>query len=230
MIGAVGIGHGLRVFVAGITAGCFGAVGALLAYWQPVAGSAAVLLAVLMTGVAAFPLLAIRLGRLPMPVLTPDDPSRPDRARVFAAVVRSDELVTGMLLGHAVATLGAAVLLVRDGGAAGRILVVVAAVGFLLRARLFPAVRQRLPLLVAGGGAAALLLLGAGGVPRLAVVGALVGVALVAVLAGTAYRRRPPGPYLGRAADFLDALCVVAAIPIACAVLGLYGRMRGLIG
>src|SRR2546421_3971649 len=230
MIGAVGIGHGLRVFVAGITAGCFGASGALLAYWQPVAGAAAVVLAVLMTGVAAFPLLAIRLGRLPMPVLTPDDPGRPDRARVFAAVVRSDELVTGMLLGHAVATLGAAVLLVRAGGAAGRVLVGVAAVGFLLRARPVPTVRQRLPLLVAGGGAAALLLLGAGGVPRLAVVGALVGVALVAVLAGTAYRRRPPGPYLGRAADFLDALCVVAAIPIACAVLGLYGRMRGLIG
>jgi type VII secretion integral membrane protein EccD len=229
MVGAVGVGHGLRVFVGGITTGCFGAFGALLAYWLPVAGAAAVVLAVLTTGVAAFPLLAIRLGRLPMPVLTPDDPSRPDRARVFAAVVRSDELVTGMLLGHAVATLGAATLLVRDGGAAGRVLVEIAAVGFLLRARLFPAVRQRVPLLVAGGGAAALLLAGTDGVPRLAIVGVLVGIALFAVLAGTAYRRRPPGPYLSRAADFLDALCVVAVIPVACAVLGLYGRMRGLI-
>jgi len=230
MIGAVGVGHGLRVFVAGITAGCFGAAGALLAYWQPVAGAAAVVLAALTTAVAAFPLLAIRLGRLPMPVLTPDDRARPDRARVFAAVVRSDELVTGMLLGHAVTTLGASVLLVRGGGVAGRVLVMVAAVGFLLRARLFPTVRQRLPLLVAGGGAAALLLLSADSLPRLAIVGALVGVALVAALAGAAYRRRLPGPYLGRAADFLDALCVVTVIPVACAVLGLYGRMRGLIG
>jgi type VII secretion integral membrane protein EccD len=230
MVGAVGVGYGSRVFVAGITAGCFAAFGALVAYWQPVAGAAAVVLAVLMTGVAAFPLLAIRLGRLPMPVLTPDDPSRPDRARVFAAVVRSDELVTGMLFGHAAATLGAAALLVRGGGVAGRLLVAVAAVGFLVRARLFPAVRQRVALLLAGGGAAALLLVSAGGVPRLAIVGVLAGLALVAVVAGTAYRRRAPGPYLGRAADILDALCVVAAIPAACAVLGLYARMRGLIG
>jgi type VII secretion integral membrane protein EccD len=230
MVGAVGVGYGSRVFVAGVSAGCLAAFGALVAYWQPAAGAAAVVMAVLMTGVAAFPLLAIRLGRLPMPVLTPDDPSRPDRARVFAAVVRSDELVTGMLFGHAAATLGAAALLVGGGGVAGRLLVAVAAVGFLVRARLFPAVRQRVPLLVAGGGAAALLLVSAGGVPRLVIVGVLAGLALIAVLAGTAYRRRAPGPYLGRAADILDALCVVAAIPVACAVLGLYGRMRGLIG
>ncbi|OLE26970.1 MAG: type VII secretion integral membrane protein EccD [Actinobacteria bacterium 13_1_20CM_3_71_11] len=202
MIGAVGVGHGSRVFVAGVTAGCFAAFGALVAYRQPAPGAAAVVLAVLMTGVAAFPLLAIRLGRL----------------------------VTGMLLGHAVATLGAAAVLVRGGGVAGRLLVAVAAAGFLVRARLFPTVRQRVPLLAAGGGAAALLLVSAGGVPRLAIVGALAGLALVAVLAGTAYRRRAPGPYLGRAADILDALCVVAAIPVACAVLGLYGRMRGLMG
>jgi type VII secretion integral membrane protein EccD len=231
MIGAVGVGHGLRVFVAGITAGCFGALGALLAYWQPVAGAAAVVLATLITGVAAFPLLAIRLGRLPMPVVPPQEEVRPDRARVFAAVIRTDELVTGMLLGHAVATLGAAALLVGGaGGVAGRILVAVAAVGLLVRARLFPTVRQRLPLLAGGAGGVALLILGSTGLPRLAIAGVLTGAGLVAVLAGATYRRRAPGPYLGRAADLLDALCVVGVIPVACAVLGLYGRMRGLIG
>jgi amino acid transporter len=59
---------------------------------------------------------------------------------------------------------------------------------------------------------------------------ALVLVALLLVVAGAAYRRRTPGPYLGRAADILDALCVVSVIPAACAVLGLYGLVRDLAG
>jgi multisubunit Na+/H+ antiporter MnhB subunit len=64
----------------------------------------------------------------------------------------------------------------------------------------------------------------------LALVGALV-IAIAAVLvalAGARYAQRSPSPYLGRAADVLDALCVVSVLPIACAVLGLYGRVRGL--
>jgi hypothetical protein len=109
--------------------------------------------------------------------------------------------------------------------------VAVCSAGFLLRARLFPAVRQRLPLLVSGAGPAAILAVALlATAPRLVAAGGLVGLALLAVVTGTAYGRRAPGPYLGRAADILDALCVVAVIPIACAVLGLYGRMRGLVG
>ena len=229
-LAGVGVGRGLRIFVAGATAGCLGAGSALIAYRFTAAGSAAIVLAVLVTGIAAVPLLAIRLGRLPMPVLTPG-PERPDRAKVFAAVVRTDEMLTGMLIGHAVAVLGTTAVLARSGGAAGRVLVAVAALGFLLRARLFPSVRQRLPLLVAGAGAGAALLAAVlGSMPVLALTGGLVAVAVLAVAAGAVYRRRPAGPYLGRAADLLDALCVIAVIPAACAVLGLYGRMRGLIG
>jgi hypothetical protein len=185
---------------------------------------------VLVTGIAVYPLLAIRLGRLPLPVLTPDEDVRPDRATVYAAVVRTDELVTGMLFGHAAAALCASGVVAWAGGVAGRLLVAVAALGFLLRARLFPTVRQRVPLLVAGFGGGLTLLGYAGAVPRLVTTGALVGLGLLAVLAGASYRRRAPGPYLGRAADILDALCVTSVIPIACAVLGLYARMRNLIG
>jgi len=52
----------------------------------------------------------------------------------------------------------------------------------------------------------------------------------VVVAAGATYSKREPGPYLGRAADILDTLMVVAVVPVACAVLGLYGRARGLVG
>jgi hypothetical protein len=50
------------------------------------------------------------------------------------------------------------------------------------------------------------------------------------VAAGVAYSTRAPSPRLGRYADLLDILLIVAVVPIACAVLGLYGYARGLAG
>jgi hypothetical protein len=49
--------------------------------------------------------------------------------------------------------------------------------------------------------------------------------ALATVAAGATYSRRPPSPYLGRAADLLDTLVVVSVIPVACAVVGLYSAV-----
>src|SRR6185437_6457069 len=117
------------------------------------AGAAAALLAGLVAGVAAVPLVAIRLGRLPMPSLdlpAAGQPGHPDRASVFAAVARTDEILTGMVTGVAVGAAGAAFVLVRTEDVAARVLVAVAAAAFLLRARLFVTVRQRLPLIAAG--------------------------------------------------------------------------------
>ncbi|WP_239134085.1 type VII secretion integral membrane protein EccD [Rugosimonospora africana] len=227
-VAAVGIGDRLRIFVAGLAAGCLGVLGAGLGYRLSAGLAAAVVLAVLVIGAAAVPLLAMRLGNLPVPVLAPDQPERLDRARVHAAAVRADEILAGLLSGLAVAATVAAVSLAGSAGDAGRLLVAVAAAGFLVRARLFPAVRHRLPLLLAGAGTAGALLTR---VPAtLPVVAGALAVAVVCLAAGLRYRTRPPGPYLGRAADLLDALCVISVIPIACAVLGLYGAVRGLAG
>ncbi|MBQ1015379.1 type VII secretion integral membrane protein EccD, partial [Micromonospora sp. M51] len=54
--------------------------------------------------------------------------------------------------------------------------------------------------------------------------------AVVAVASGTGYARRPVSPYVGRVADLTDTALVVAVVPIACAVLDLYDRARGLLG
>jgi type VII secretion integral membrane protein EccD len=224
----VAVGHGLRIFVGAATAGVLGAAGALVGYRVPAEGAAAIVLSALLVGAAAVPVLAIRLGNLPMPVLADEPAGRPDRARVYAAVVRTDEILTGLLSGLAVAAVCCAVVLARSGGTGGVALVLVSSTALLLRGRLFATVRQRLPLLVAGlGGFAALLLLRP---DRTGAVLAPLAVALVAAVAGIGYRHRPPGPYLGRAADLIDAACVVSALPIAIAVLGLYGRVRGMIG
>jgi type VII secretion integral membrane protein EccD len=228
VVGALGVGDRLRIFVGAATAGGLGVLGAALGFRLPAAAAAAIVLAVLVVGASAAPLLAVRLGSLPVPVLAPGQSDRPDRARVYAAVVRTDEILTGLLLGVAAAGTAAAMPLAGSGGAAGRLLVGVAAAGFLVRARLFPAVRQRLPLLVAGAGTAGALL--ARTPAALTVVAGALALAMLALAAGVRYRDRSPGPYLGRAADLLDALCVICVIPLACAVLGLYGALRGLAG
>jgi type VII secretion integral membrane protein EccD len=242
LIGAVGVGYALRLFVAGATAGVLAAVAAAIGHFTSAAGAAAALLALLVAGIGGLPLLAIRLGKLPLPATTlPADlsaggqglPPQPDRQRVFAAAARTDEVLTGMLIGLTVAGVASALMLSRTGDLAAGLLVGVASAALLLRARLFVTVRQRLPLL--GAGVAGFALLGAavfGQHSGAVALGGAFGVAAVAVLvamAGARYAQRSPSPYLGRAADVLDALCMMSVLPIACAVLGLYGLARTLV-
>jgi len=108
-----------------------------------------------------------------------------------------------------------------------QILMALAVAALLLRCRLFVTLRQRLPLIVAGlFGLFVLgtdLIWGAGEAMRLGVGVTVLLMALATVAAGATWTRRPPSPYLGRAADLLDTLAVVAVIPVACAVMGLYG-------
>jgi type VII secretion integral membrane protein EccD len=249
--GAIGTAYDLRVFVSAVTAGVLGIAGCLLALATTSTGAAAVVLAVLATGVVGLPLLAIRLGRLPLPLVTlpavtlpvvtlpsvglpapvpvPDVPP----ARVFAAVARTDEILTGLLLGVAGTAAGASAILAARTGVAGWLLVLVVAVTLLLRARLFVSVRHRTPLLAAG--AAGLVVLVASQVAthpartNLLVVAGLVVVALGIAGAGTRYAVRSPSVYASRAADLLDTLCAISVVPVACAVLNLYSLAAGLI-
>jgi heme/copper-type cytochrome/quinol oxidase subunit 2 len=128
---------------------------------------------------------------------------------------------------------GAFGVLAGTGSLAVRLLTAVAAAALLLRSRLFVTLRQRVPLVVGGlAGVFALgwnLLTAAGATTLLIVVAVAVVLAVVAVAAGATYSRRPPSPYLGRAADIVDTLTVISVIPIACAVIGLYDAV-GAIG
>jgi type VII secretion integral membrane protein EccD len=238
LVAVAGVAAHLRVFVAGGAIGLLGGLSALAALGGLTPhGAAAVLLSVLACGVGALPLLAIRLGRLPLPPVTPppddDGPApRPDPAVVDAAAGRTEEILTGLLIGLAVLAVAASAVLVAGGGLAGRLLVGVAAAGLLLRARLFTAVHHRVPLLAAGLGGAAVggaALVATGGPPvLLALAAGGTFAALAAVGAGVAYAHRPPSPYLGRAADVLDTALVVCVVPVACAVLDVYAAVRDL--
>jgi ESX secretion system protein EccD len=242
----VGVAASRRLFTAGVTVGLFGAISALISVFTTAAGAGAVLVSLLVCGIGVLPLLAIRFGKMPTPPVslpvgteaaegfTGVSPAsaleaareRPDRATVFAAVTRTEELLAGMLLGHAVLATFGFLVVATAGTLAARLLIAVSAAALLVRSRLFVTLRQRVPL-VAGGlaGLAALgldLLGGADAGRLLAVTAGAMVLALITVVAGATYSRKPPSPYLGRAADILDALVVVAVIPVACAVVGLY--------
>ncbi|GIJ34139.1 type VII secretion integral membrane protein EccD [Micromonospora sediminimaris] len=243
VLGLFGVATRLRIFVAGTVVGAGAGAAALGGLLLGPAGSAAVLIGALTFAVGAVPLLAIRLGKVPLPPITlptdgSDDPDQardlPDRGRVHAAVARTEEMLTGLLIGQAVLAVGAAVILVSTGGTAGRLLVGVTATVLLLRARLFRTVRHRIAPVLAGLAGYAVLggaLAGAAdaAVRLILVTGGLLG-ALLVVAGGTTYARRPVSPYLGRVADLADTLLVVSVVPVACAVLGLYERARGLLG
>ncbi|GID31456.1 type VII secretion integral membrane protein EccD [Paractinoplanes brasiliensis] len=251
-LGAVGVSGQLRLFTAGAVVGLFGAIAALAGMFTSAAGAAAVLISILVCGIGALPLLAIRFGKVPMPPVTLPTGAeasegftgvsaasaldaareRPDRATVFAAVTRTEELLAGMLLGHAVLAVAAFGVLAAAGSLSARILMAVSAAALLLRSRLFVTLRQRVPLVVGGlAGVAALgidMLRDAGPAVLLGVTGAALVLALLTVVAGATYSRKPPSPYLGRAADLLDTLVVVSVIPVACAVVGLYDAVTGI--
>ncbi|WBB55452.1 type VII secretion integral membrane protein EccD [Verrucosispora sp. WMMD573] len=243
VLGLFGVATRLRIFVAGTVVGAGAGSAALGGLLLGPAGAAAVLLGTLTFAVGAVPLLAIRLGKVPLPPVTlPTDVSDdsdqardlPDRGRVHAAVARTEEMLTGMLIGQAVLAVGAAVILVSTGGTAGRLLVGVTATVLLLRARLFRTVRHRIAPVLAGLAGYAVLggaLAGAADptIRLILVTGGLLG-ALLVVAGGTTYARRPVSPYLGRVADLADTLLVVSVVPVVCAVLGLYEQARGLLG
>ncbi|WP_018722303.1 type VII secretion integral membrane protein EccD [Salinispora fenicalii] len=242
LLGLLGVGDAARVFVAAVYAGIWGLLGGLCALGSIDAAQGA---AIVVSGVTlllpALPLLAVRLGKMPMPVLprTAEDLLRdepqPRREAVYQATARADEVLTGMIFGSIVVTVGCLIVLTAAGSVAALVLTGVVSLGYLLRARLVPTVRHRVPML-AGGlvGLALLPLVGAADAGTVVRVLTVLPVAMVAagisVSAGLAYSRRAPSPRLARFGDFLDIVLQLAVVPVACGVLGLYAFMRALNG
>jgi type VII secretion integral membrane protein EccD len=229
-----------RLFVAAIAIGLLGVLGGLL-YCASItpAGAAAVVLTVAIGLLPGYPLLSAILGRLPVPALPQrpeemlEDRPVPSRSEVFAAVTRAYEILTGLLLGVAVASACCVALLLASGLVWGAVLSTVAAVALLLRARLFPTPQQRVPLIVSGAVALGALLLAAvqavpTGARLVLLIFAVGAVAAVVLTAGLVYSRRAPSPYVGRLADIADVAAIMALTPLACGVAGGFGAIQAL--
>ncbi|MFD0822576.1 type VII secretion integral membrane protein EccD, partial [Micromonospora zhanjiangensis] len=233
IVGYTGVAAVQRLFMAGIALSLTGLLAALLSLGGTApAGAAAVSLTVVIGLLPGYPLIASWIGRLPVPEL-PNRPEEiladrpvPKRSDVFAAVARATELLTGMLLAAAISsTVAMVVLVIVDRQFAGGLLALAGSAALLLRARLFGGPHQRVPMLAAGIAGLGLLALGyalsSGTGGRLLVLALLILAAAAVLAAGLLYSKRNPSPYLGRAADILDVLAIIALIPLACAVTGL---------
>ncbi len=233
----------IQYFVATAWIGLVGLLACSLALADHIdaADAAAIAITTVTIFTAAFPILSIRLGKLPVPALPTstdellaDEPQIP-LERVHGTVRRSDEILTGLLMGSAAVSLVSSLLLLGSGRTSAVIFVALVAVTVLLRARLFPTARHRVPLLVSGAGSLALLAFSliaeldaeqraTIAVPTLAVL------ALLLIAVGRYFRTRQPTPYVARIADILDILASLAIVPIMCLVVGLFSYVRGLWG
>jgi type VII secretion integral membrane protein EccD len=236
---AVGIVDGATLFAGAVTLGALGAGSGWVGSVERFDGTdaAAIAAGALITLSPALGSLAIRLGRVPMPILprttadlVRDDP-QPPRWQVYGAVVRADSLLTGLLIGTAVVLAVCEILLALDGSRSATILAALTTAGCLIRARLYPIVKQRLTFLTAGLVGATALILGplseGRANPVSVVLPLMVLVAAGAIVVGLRYAARPPTPYLGRWAEILEILLTLAVVPVVCGVLGLYGLLRG---
>jgi type VII secretion integral membrane protein EccD len=238
--GFVGVAVLGRVFAAAIAVGVLGMLGGLVAGPLDPDGAAAVTLAVGIGLLPGYPLLAIRLGRLPLPNLPQRsgelfaDDQPPPTPDVFAAAARTDEILSGLLTGLVAVTVVCAAVLATDDRAANQLMLAAVALALLLRARLFPIPRQRIPLL-AGGGLAAAVLTGmrafaADSNGALAVVVLVViGAGLLVAVSGLVYSRRNPSPYLGRFGDWGDIAAILALVPLTCVITGFIGYVQTLV-
>ena len=239
VIGLTGVAAVQRIFTAGVSLGVAGILSALLCYaGMSAAGGAAVAATLAIGLLPGYPLMASWLGKLPVPEL-PDRPEKiledrptPPRSGVFATVARATELLTGMLLAAAIVAVAGSAALLLAGDPVGSLLVLAVGVASLLRSRLFPTPRQRVPLLAGGVICLALLTLEvtvrthSTGIRLLLALGVVVAVALV-LAATLTYTRRTPSPYLGRLADIVDVLAIMALIPLAAGVVGVYHVIQG---
>jgi len=158
-----------------------------------------------------------------------------DGRRILALADRADELLTGLIGTVAAVLLGAEVVMALTGGLAGVLLCAVLAVLLLLRSRPLPGRRQRLPLLVAGTVGVALvttaLFLAASPLLRVTVVPAgLLVVAVIALVYGLGVAGRRISPVWGRLLDIVELLLIVAVVPLAAWLCGLYGWIRAIGG
>ncbi|MFL6141007.1 MAG: type VII secretion integral membrane protein EccD [Labedaea sp.] len=235
------IGNGITTFVAAGSAATLGVVAFTVATLvaHPAPGIAAGTVAAALAGLSVLPRLTIQLARLPLPNVPgsaedlKEDSGFPDYRSIEKRAGLAHEYLTGMIIGcGAVAAIGA-VIAAGANNVWGVSLAVVATVVLLMRARTYANGSQAVALLAAGMLAAAGIvagwLLGASPNDRLLYVfGSLVLIAAASLVLGLIFPEQRFSPPLRRTVEIVDAICIAVVLPLALAVMGLYGTLRHL--
>jgi type VII secretion integral membrane protein EccD len=174
---------------------------------------------------------AIRLARFPLPPVPVSAADLPDTEPVPSGVrsraLLADRLLAGLAAGIGLTVGGAAVIVSFQHGWPARATLAVLAVALLLRSRVFASRAARLWLAVPGFLSGALAAVGLGTPATLAV--AAVTAAALAVI-GVRLPGWRPSPWWGRLADIGDVVAIASLLPLALAVAGVFGVLRGLAG
>ncbi|MEU8259221.1 type VII secretion integral membrane protein EccD [Micromonospora sp. NPDC048999] len=235
-VAALAVGDRLPLFLGAVAVGTAVGLGAVLclAFGIGAAAAAGVVATVAFGALPALPMVAYRLARLPVPSIPtgPDDlktdTESVDGPQVLRNSERADAFLTGLLWTVSLLVLGGQVVLAGNGRLPAVLLCLLLALLSLLRARPFTGRAQRTPVLLAGAvglGLAAAATFGAGQLPvRLGLVlGGLLLAAVISLIYGLTVAGKRISPVWGRLLDIVEILLIVALVPMAAWVCGLYG-------
>jgi type VII secretion integral membrane protein EccD len=235
-VATIAVGSAKPLFLGASLAGGALAIGAFISMSFGVGpqAAAAVIGTVAFAVVPTIPRLAYRSAGLKVPSIPtgPDDVKNDtetvDGVDVLRRSARAQEFMTSMLGTVGVIVGGSAVVVGTHGGLPGVLLCAVLSVCLMLRARPLSGRAQRLALLIPGSIGVALAVLTAAlivtGLLRLtAVLGGLVVLAVASMVYGFAIAGKKISPVWGRMLDILEIILIVAIVPLALWVCGMYG-------
>ena len=234
------LGTGTIVFAASATAALLTALSALaaglthVAAVQVVGGTIAVALAAL----SVLPRLAVRLARLPLSTVptTSEELQATDEVGdiddVTARARLAGEYLAGTQFGCAATVAFCAMALGVHASVLSVALAATAAVAMALRARSVAGLGARIAFVGAaaasGVGASVIIVLANRAGNGIGLLIAQLGVGALTLLLATARSRRPVSPQTRRLIDFFESAVVVAVLPLAVGVMGLYTALRRL--
>ena len=210
----------------------------------PPAGAALMVVIPALALTPLIPAVAFRLARLPLPPVPASPADLREAAEIGQDVTEraavADTFVTAAASALGLMGAGAELILGRGGGWLPLLAGAVLACVLLLRARIFRGRAQRLWLMIPGYGGLAWLAVGpltAAGPSRslpavhlALLLGLLAAGAAIVIGAGSWLPAHRPSPFWGRAADVADMAAIIAMIPLALAMAGVLGYLRGLGG
>lgn len=179
------------------------------------------------------PMMSYRIARLPMPTVPtgPEDlrgdTDSVDGKRVLELSDRSNAFHIGLIGTAALLVVGCVVVMLVDGGWRAGLLGGILSLLLLLRGRPYRGSAARLAVLVAGTAGLAVVAAGAFiagdvGVRLGLVVGGLLVAAAASLVYGVGVAGRRLSPFWGRLLDIAEVLLIVAVVPIAGWIIGLY--------
>jgi type VII secretion integral membrane protein EccD len=233
------VGAGVTTFVAAGTAALIGVIAFTIAVLiaHPAPGIAAGTAAVSLAGLSVLPRLTIQLARLPLPNVPgsaedlKEDSGFPDYQSIERRAGLAHEYMTGMIIGCGVATALSAIITAGKGDFWSIAMAVVATLVLLLRARTYANGSQAIALLATGMLSATGImvgwLIGSDTFDRLLLVfTSLVLIAAASLVFGVIFPEQRFSPPLRRTVEILEATCIAVLLPLALAVMNLYGALR----